>query len=91
MSRLEESTASLNLYTSSQDTKNLTLQTLTASMAAQVLRIQESTASLNLFTASAGLRLTNLETTSASVNTSISGLNSYTTSLKAAITAVVLI
>ena len=64
LTRLEESTASLNAFSASENTKNstlglytasvdakfTTLQTLTASMAAIDLRLQESTASLNAFT-----------------------------------------
>ena len=44
--------SSLNSYTSSQDTKNSTLSSLTASMAGEILRIQESTSSLNTYTSS---------------------------------------
>ena len=44
--------SSLNSYTSSQDTKNSTLATYTASIDLDLVRIHESTASLNTYTSS---------------------------------------
>jgi hypothetical protein len=44
--------SSLNSYTQSQDTKNSTLATYTASIDSELDRIQESTASLNTYTSS---------------------------------------
>ena len=44
--------SSLNSYTSSQDTKNSTLTTYTASIDLDLVRIHESTASLNTYTSS---------------------------------------
>lgn len=42
----------LNSYSSSQDTKNLTLASYTASIGEQISKIQESTSSLNAYTSS---------------------------------------
>lgn len=42
----------LNSYTSSQDTKNITLTSYTASIGEQISKIQESTSSLNTYTSS---------------------------------------
>jgi len=95
LSRLEESTASLNAfsasqlvkdttlgsYTASVDTKFTTLQTLTASMAAQVARLQESTASLNAFSASENAKSETLRLYTSSLETKNSTLALYTASI----------
>jgi len=60
------SVSNLNDFTSSQNTKNSTLSS--------------TTASLNQFTASANGRLNNLESKSASVDISIANINSFTAS-----------
>jgi hypothetical protein len=92
LSRIEESTSSLNvfsasqntkdstlaLYTASVDSKFTTLQTLTASMQAQVARLQESTASLNAFSASENTKSETLRLYTASVDTKFSTLATYT-------------
>ena len=94
LSRLEESTSSLNafsasenskaatlaLYTASVDTKFTTLQTLTASMAAQVSRLQESTASLNLYTSSNDTTNTTQNTRLTRIEESTSSLNVFSAS-----------
>jgi hypothetical protein len=94
LSRLEESTASLNAfsasqlskdstlqtYTASVDTKFSTLQTLTASIATQISRLQESTASLNLYTSSQDSKNTTLQSYTASVDTKFVTLQSLTAS-----------
>jgi len=96
LSRLEESTSSLNafsasensksetlrLYTASVDTKFSTLQTLTASMAAQVARLQESTASLNAFSASVNGHISDINTKTGSFETKFNTLQTLTGSFE---------
>ena len=71
MSRLEESTSSLNSYTSSQDTKNVTLASYTASMNTFTSSQDTKNVTLASYTAS-------MNTFTASVNGHIADINSKT-------------
>ena len=78
---------SLNAFTSSQNTKNTTLENVTASLQAftasqWVLNgTFATTSSFNAYTQSNDQRVSSLEVNSASVNTSITNINSATASL----------
>jgi len=84
VSRLQESTASLNLYTSSQDTKNSTLSLYTASLdtknttlAGVTASFNTATASLNTFSASTLTRLSRIEESTASLNIFSASVNGH--------------
>ena len=86
LSRLEESTASLNVFSASENTKSATLQTYTASVDSKFSAVQASTASLNTFTASNGNVSLNSytasnDTTNTTQNTRLSRLEESTASL----------
>jgi uncharacterized coiled-coil protein SlyX len=87
-----QSITQLNAFTSSQETKNSTLATYTASVNNSITSLNSSTASqqssidqLNTASGSAIGRLSNLEATSASVNSSVSNLNANTASQQSSI------
>jgi hypothetical protein len=75
------SLAALNAFTASQNTKNSTLETYTASVDTKFTAVGSSTSSLNAFTSSANQRLSSLETNSASVLTQLNTLANVTSSL----------
>ncbi len=72
--------ATLALYTASVETKFSTLQTYTASVNGHIADINAYTASNNTTNTTQNGRLNNLESTSASVNSSINNINSFTAS-----------
>jgi hypothetical protein len=78
---------SLNAFTASQETKDTTLESVTASLQAFTASQQilngtfTTTASFNSYTQSNDQRVSSLESNSASVNISISNINSATASL----------
>ncbi len=81
---LETSTASLNTYTSSTNTRLGVIESTTSSLNLytsstnnRLSSIETSTGSLNTFTSSAGVRLSSLETASGSIRTDF---NSFTSS-----------
>jgi len=78
---LNTSVSNLNSFSSSQLTKDSTLQTYTAS-------VNQTTASLNTFSASTLTRLSNIETTTASLNTSVTNINLATASLQGQLTTI---
>jgi hypothetical protein len=71
------SVSALNTFTSSQEAKNTTLATYTASVDGHIFDINAYTASNNTANTAQNNRLTNLESTSASVNTSIASINGH--------------
>jgi hypothetical protein len=79
-------TQSVNSFTQSQETKNSTLATYTASVDTKFVAVSNSTSSLNAYTASNDTKWSNLQTTTASIQNSITALNSYTSSDNSAIT-----
>jgi hypothetical protein len=72
---LNTSITNLNTFSSSQLTKDSTLQTYTAS-------VNQTTASLNTFSASALVSISNINSTTASLNTSVTNINLATASLQ---------
>jgi hypothetical protein len=85
-SSFNQFTSSINQFTASQETKNSTLATYTASVDTKFTSVGVSTASLNTFTSSQETKNTTLATYTASVNNSITALNSYTASNDSSIT-----
>ena len=93
---IESTTASLNLYTSSNNTTNNTqnsrltslesttssLNTFTSSAGSRLTSIETSTSSLNSFTSSTGTRLSLIETSTGSLNTFTSSAGSRLSSLE---------
>jgi hypothetical protein len=88
VARLQESTASLNLYTASQETKNSTLATYTASVSGHITDINTKTGSfenkftiLQNVTASFNTATASLNTFSASINGHVTDINIWTASV----------
>jgi hypothetical protein len=88
ISRLQESTASLNVFTASQETKNSTLATYTASVSGHITDINTKTGSfenkftiLQNVTASFNTATASLNTFSASINGHVTDINIWTASV----------
>jgi hypothetical protein len=75
------STSSLNSFSASEESKNLTLATYTSSVNAKFLQTQYSTASLNVFSASEESKNLTLATYTASIDTKFVEVQSSTASL----------
>jgi len=73
LDQLESATSSLQSFTSSQESKNLTLVTYTGSVNSRLDRLQESTASLNAFSSSQ-------ETKDIVIGAYTASINSFTSS-----------
>ena len=81
LDQLQLASASLQSFTSSQESKNLTLSVYTASINADLQKIHESTASLNLFSASEESKNLTLAVYTSSIDSKFVGVQSSTASL----------
>jgi hypothetical protein len=76
---------SVTAYSTSVDSRIVSLSTTSTTSTTRLSRIEESTASLNLFSASVTTSLVSINNTTASLNTSITNINSTTASLNTAV------
>ena len=78
---IQSSTSSLNSFSASEESKNLTLATYTSSINAKFVQVQNSTASLNTFSASQESKDLTLASYTGSIDTKFVEVQSSTASL----------